>query len=82
MNLFPNEPRKTKDDIYHQQREKKLTDQWNEHVRIRMDVREWLSNNDFTPQIKQIADEILMHRKPRYELTEKLFKTFKKLTLP
>ena len=82
MNLFSEEKRQDKTDIYYQELENKLNEQWNNHVRIRMDVRHYLMTHDLTPILKQLTEKILIGGKPDYQNTQKLFNSFLDLINP
>ena len=76
MNLFPEEERKTKEDLYYKDIEEEEADFWSEYVSIRQDVRTWIKNKDLTPILKQLAEEILIKGKPNYKKTKDLFRRF------
>lgn len=82
MNLFPEQPRKDKTELYYQEYEEQKQKQWNNHVRIRMDVRYWLQSNDLTPILKELTEKILIDGPPKYKETETLFARFLNIINP
>ena len=73
MNLFPEEPRKTKEELYYKEYDDKLISEWNKIVKIRIEVRNLISGMDGLKL--QIAEEILKVEKSKdKEVRNKYYK--------